>query len=98
MDEILRINEKISEYKIKIQSEEKKDKTLALYVEPLGKYLEGDDNPESGPFEPTFEVQYQLLNPDSKRKVILLTRGIGSGKTSFCKHLTEDLPIQASRN
>ena len=94
--DILRISEKISAYKKKIQSEVEHEMDPDLYIEPNGKYANSghtDLNPE--PFELAFQIQKLMLNFDSKLKVLLLTGKAGIGKSIICKRLQRTILIRS---
>ena len=80
----LNLSNKINQYRMKIKYDNKKQTESNLFVEPFGKPC---SNVDSIPLDLTIEIYKQLLDSDSKLKVLLLTGEVGGGKTFFCKHL-----------
>ena len=86
------VKEKINNYKKKMKSEVcEDDNESALYIEPLGRYFENNDDSDIEPIELLYEIQKGLLSSDSKLKVMLLTGEACVGKTLFCRHLQKAL-------
>ena len=84
---LLGLLDKISQYKMRIQNDNRYEDELNLYVEMLGKLSINPKFIDSEPAELTFCVKKHFFGSESTLRSLLLTGEAGIGKTLFCKYL-----------
>ena len=90
------LSSKINQYKEKVKNNKCLDKEMNIFMETRARdsLLEDLDDKNTETFELDFKIRKALLDVDSPAKVLLITGGLGIGKTLFCKHLQRSILVK----